>query len=254
VTENEAKAHLPPLQRIRLPSLLSPRAQKAYDQMAYHMFVEVNPEEVITVQTVLAKYTRLRQLICCPEILIEDFGAGDAIEAVIDKIQEFDELPNWKHNIIFTPFVPAISIFAERLSEGLQMARTDILTIQGGMEADEVRTVQETFRRNQETMIIASLKASQAWNAETALNVYFPHFDWDQDENKQAEGRSRRADGSQELIRAYYVSFRGTITEDMIEILNHKEYTNRLSYQDVVKLNAKLRHRAQKARAQGNDH
>ena len=248
VGEKEASSHLPPLQRILLPVELSPVESAAYDQMLYHMFVEVDKEdeegEVLTVQTILAKTMRLRQLVCCPQILDPNLPVGSAIDTIIDKIRESDELPNWRHNVVYTPFLPSIAPFRAALASGLNLPEDHILIVRGGMETDELDRVEKTFRRNPETMILASLKASQAWNAESALNCYFAGFEWDQDENKQAEGRTRRTDGQQQLIRAYYCHVPGSITEDMLEILNHKEYMNKITYQAVHRINERLRRQA----------
>src|SRR5690606_34071502 len=96
---------------------------------------------------------------------------------------------------------------------------------------------------NRETMILASLRSSASWNAETAFNAYFPHFEWDQDENKQAEGRTRRTDGKQTLIRAYYAAVERTITEDMFDNLNGKEYTNKITLKYLQQFQEKMRQR-----------
>jgi len=248
VGEKEASSHLPPLQRILLPVELSKDESTIYDQMLYHMFVEVDREneegEVLTVQTILAKTMKLRQLVCCPQILDPSLPVGSAIETIIDKIKESDELPNWRHNIVYTPFLPSLAPFRAVLSEALDMPLPDIMIVRGGMETDELDHVEKRFRQRPETMILASLKASQAWNAESALNCYFAGFEWDQDENKQAEGRTRRTDGVQKLIRAYYCHIPNSITSDMLEVLNHKEYMNKITYQDVQRIAERLRRQA----------
>jgi len=247
VSEADAAQHLPPLQRIILPVSLTKPEWRDYNTMARHMFLEPGEEEeLITVQTVLAKLTRLRQLICCPRILSPDFPIGSVIEAIVDKIKENDELPNWKHNIVITPFVKSIIPFRSYLAEELGMSLDDIMIVQGGMEGAELKHVERRFRTDPQTMILASLKAADAWNAETALNVYFAHFDWDQDLNKQAEARSRRVDGTQKMIRSYYAHVPNSITADMFEILNRKEYSNKLTYQDVKGLMERLRARHKK--------
>ena len=146
--------------------------------------------------------------------------------------------------MIYTPFLPSLAPFRAVLSQALDMPLPDIMIVRGGMETDELDHVEKRFRRDPNTMILASLKASQAWNAESALNCYFAGFEWDQDENKQAEGRTRRTDGAQKLIRAYYCHVPQSITSDMLEILNHKEYMNRITYQDVQRIAERLRRQA----------
>lgn len=242
VTEEQAKEFLPPLQRIKLPVRLSQKQRLAYDQMEQHMFIDAEDSgELYTVETVLAKMMRLRQLICCPAIIDPTLGVGDVIDHICDQIKEYDEYPHYKHNIIFTPFIPALKIWKPYLAQELKMPQNDILIVQGGMEDQELTRVEQTFRKNKETMILASLMSSASWNAETAFNAYFPHFSWDQDDNKQAESRTRRTDGQQKLIRAYYASVEGTITEDMFDTLNGKEYTNKITLKYLQQFQEKMR-------------
>lgn len=246
VPEKEAAKKLPGLHRSVLPTELPPNLRRAYYSLANELFFERDDGEVESVNTILAAYTKLRQLINCPGTVDPSFGVGPAIEAVADKICEVD-VKQWRHNIIFSPFVPSIPLFKDYLADRLKLPLNKILIIKGGMEPEELQVIEETFRSDIDTCIIASLKSSASWNAETCFNVYFPHFSWDQDENKQAEGRSRRTSGTQEFINAYYVQIYGTITEDMIDTLNRKEYNNKLPLAALIRLKDKLRKQIEEA-------
>lgn len=249
VDEKTAKQSLPELRRIRLYTELPPQLEDIYYSLAEELFFEHN-DEITSVSTILASYTKLRQLVNCPETVKPGLGVGPAIEIIVDKILEDPEIPLYKHNIVFSPFVPAIPIFKDYLSDALKIPPNKILIAKGGMETEELRELEKTFRRDPETMIISSLRFSQSWNAETCRAVFFPHFEWDQDENKQAEGRSRRKDGVQEFIPAYYVDVKNTITGDMFNILNQKEYLNKITYQDVANLKARLKARMEARNAE----
>ena len=244
VSEATAKEFLPPFERVKLPIKLDAKNRLAYDQMEKHMFIDAGDDkDLITVETILSKYMKLRQLICCPAIIDPALGIGNAIEYVVDQIKEYDEVPNWKHNIIFSPFIKPLELWKPYIATELKMSPEDILIVQGSMEDHELDKVEKTFRKNRETLILASLKSSASWNAETALNVYFPHFEWDQDDNKQAEARSRRTDGKQQLIRAFYASVDRTITEDMFDSLNSKEHINTMTMKYLVSVQKKIRDR-----------
>lgn len=242
VTEEMAKSELPPLQRMRLEAELPPKLAKHYLTMLNELYIE-HDDTVTSVSTILASYMKLRQLICCPAMIDPSLGVGPAIEIVADKILDSDEVPNWRHNLVFTPFIPSIPIFRSYLADQLKMPERKILVLKGGIESEELEAVEEEFRRDKDTMILSSVKYGQSWNAETALNCYFPHFEWDQDENKQCEGRSRRKDGKQTHIGAYYVNIQGTITEDMLEVLNRKVHNNNITYQDFERIRQKIRRR-----------
>lgn len=242
VTEEEANKYLPPLKRQRITIDLPDNLRTPYETMKEELYWEFeNGEQIESVATILAAYTRLRQLINCPATFDPKWGVGPAIEAVVDKIRENDEHPHWKHNLIFSPFIPAIPIFKDYLCDVLNIKPQKVLIFKGGLEIEELAALEEEFRRDPQTLGLASLKYSQAWNAETCLNMYFPHFDWDQTENEQAEGRGRRTDGVQKNINAYYVNILSTITEHMFDIMNLKKLHVNLTYQHVAFLKESLR-------------
>lgn len=254
VTKEEAEKELPPINRLRLVTSLPPSLREHYDTLYEHMYMDLEGDkgELVTVTTILAAYMKLRQFLCCPQIISPSLGVGPAIEAVVDKIQEGEELPNYKHNIVFTPFLDSIPIFKDYLSAELKIPPAKILVAKGGQTIEELKEMETQFRRDPSTMILASLLYSQSWNAETALSVYFPHFDWDQDANFQAEARSRRQDGIQSFINAWYIHFPRTITEDMFDILNRKTNLNNLTYKDfrIIAERAKQRYHQQKLKTQ----
>lgn len=250
VTKEEAEAELPPLLRSRLVGELPPSIQRHYDTLEDHMYAEIG-EHFESVTSILAAKMKLRQLICCPATIHESLGPGPAIEVCVEKMREWDEVSNWKHNIVFTPFIPSIPIFRDYLSQELNIPLSKVLIAKGGIDVQELQDLQTEFRRDPQTLIVASLLFSQSWNAESALNVYFPHFEWDQDANFQAEARSRRQDGKQELINAYYCHFPRTVSEDMFDILNRKTNLNNLTYQAFREMEQRSRDRylARKARS-----
>lgn len=239
-SKEEASKILPPLRRIRLYTELEDNVLDAYKSMAKDLYIELE-NELLTTATVMSSYIKLRQLVCCPAIIDPSFGVGSAIEAVADKILENDEDPRYLHNIIFTPFLPSIPLFKDYLSEVLSVKPNKILTLQGGIEPEELKAVEDQFRKDPETMIISSLMFGESWNAETARAVYFPHFDWDQDNNEQAEGRARRKTSDISwTILAYYVCVKYSVTEDMMDLLNIKTQNTKLTYQDFARVRNRL--------------
>jgi SNF2 family DNA or RNA helicase len=247
VGEEEASKYLPPINRqrleVNLPPELTPHYYSMLKELYFHWSSDTNSEygEVESVATILAATMKLRQLIVCPSIIKEFLGPGPMIEAICDKILDNKELPNWRHNLIFTPFVPSLLPFKQYISDALEMPLDQILVLRGGIESEELSDVELRFRKDPNTLILSTVKYGQSWNAETALNVYFAGFEWDQDENKQCEGRSRRTDGVQKMINSYYCNIEGTITSDMLEILNRKEMMNKVTYQDIEKIKERIR-------------
>lgn len=245
VSKKEAEDELPPLRRVRLHTELTPKLAAIYHTMASELFMAWEgldgESKFLSVANPIGATVKLRQLICCPAILDPALGPGPAIEVVADKIMENDELPNWRHNVIFTPFVPSIEVFKRYLAETLGMPPAKIMTLQGGAEPEYLQHVEETFRNDPDTMVISSLKFAQSFNLETGLNAYFPHFEWDQDDNTQAEARIRRKTSDQSrTIMSYYVTIEQTITEIMFEILNRKTHHEKITYQDFERIRQML--------------
>jgi SNF2 family DNA or RNA helicase len=244
ISEQDAKDVLPPLRRIRLPFELSPRIKDLYNQMAEELFFlipESSDNPVQAVSSTLAQSIRLRQLLCCPAIVDPSLGPGDAIEACADKILEDAEDPEFTHNVVFTPFLPSIPIFKDYLSDRLSLKPSQIITMQGGMEPEEVQECELQFRKDQKSMVICSTLYGQSFNLETGRNVYHPHFDWNQDSNKQAESRVRRKTSNRDrTVMSYYAYVPNTVAETVLDVLNANNRTNNITYQDFHRIRQQL--------------
>lgn len=258
VTEEEAKKSLPPLRRIPLWTTLPQNIRDLYTTMESELYLVLDSGEVVSTGSLLGAYTKCRQLLCCPAIIDASLGHGPIIEAIADKIEEANPSEsaedagaggsptyrnNWLHNIIFSPFLPALPVFENYLRNRWAKYKPNIIIMQGGMSVKEIKECEDIFRADPKSVVLCSTMFAQAFNLETTKNVYHAHFSWDQDDNKQAEARSRRKDGTQEFIGSYYGRIQGTITEDMFHLLNIKEHMNKVTYQDVMKLKEKLRAR-----------
>lgn len=244
VDEMEAQKELPPLRRAKLPAELTPKLAELYYTMSQELFMAFegidNESKFLAVANPLASFTKLRQLITCPAIIDPSLGPGVAIEAVVDKIQEYDG-PEGIHNIIFTPYVKSIPIFKDYLSRELNIKPEKIITLQGGAEPEEIQAAEVKFRTEPDTLGLISLKYAESFNFETGMNAYFPHFDWDQTANEQAEARlRRRTSDTSRTIMSYYVDIVGTITDIMFDVLNGKVRTQRWTYQEFDRVRQSL--------------
>lgn len=245
IGEKEAQVELPPLRRASLYAELTPKLASVYNTMSQELFMEFDgidgESKFLAVANPLAAYTKLRQLITCPAIIDPALGPGVAIEAVIDKMLELEGQPGWTHNIVFTPYVGAIPIFKQQLSEGLGLKPEKIITLQGGMEPEQLQEAEVYFREDPNTLVLCSLSFAESFNLETGMNAYFPHFDWDQTKNEQAEARIRRRTSDRSrTIMSYYVNIIGSITTIMLDVLDGKVRNERLTYTDFVALRESL--------------
>ena len=244
VTEKDASDVLPPLRRIKLPHELSPRIREVYNSMAeelYMLIPESSSDPIQMVNSTLAKTMRLRQLLCCPAIIDPSLGPGDAIEAICEKMLEEEERENFTHNVIFSPFVGAIPIFKDYVAKRLNLPPSFIYTMQGGMEPEEVQYVENNFRKIPRSMVICSTLFAASFNLETGLNCYHAHFDWNQDNNKQAESRIRRKTSDiKRTVMSYYATVPGSVSEEIFDILEQNTHQNNITYQDFKRFRQAL--------------
>lgn len=244
VSEKDAKDVLPPLRRIRIPYELSSRAKELYNQMAEELFFlipESMDDPLQAVNSTLAQSIRLRQLLCCPSIIDPSLGPGDAIEACADKILEDCEDPQFTHNVIFTPFLPSIPVFKDYCADRLSLKLSQIITMQGGMEPEEVQECELQFRKDPKSMVICSTMFAASFNLETGRNCYHPHFSWSQDDNKQAESRIRRKTSNiDRTVMSYYAYVPNSVSETVLDVLNAKNQTNNITYQDFTRIRQQL--------------
>lgn len=241
VDEKKASLELPPLRRILLPAEFDVQTAKLYRSMADSLYMELDDRIEFSL-SVMASYIKLRQLICCPQIIDPFLSVGCAISSICEKIQENEDYEGYKHNIIATPFIPSIEPFKKYMASTLKMAPSDIMVLKGGDDPTHVNKVEEIFRKNKETAVICSVMFSQSFNLETALSVYFAHFDWDVDNNKQTESRARRKSSDMNrTLMSYYVDVKGTITKDMFAIIDSNLAINNMTYKHFSTIKESLK-------------
>lgn len=247
VTEKDAAEHLPPLRRIRLPFEMPKKVADLYNMMAEELYFHFESHQGMELQAVsstLAQSIKLRQLLCCPAIIDPALGHGSCIEAIAEKILENSEDANFTHNVVFTPFLASIQPFKAYLSEALKLDPNLIYTMQGGMEAEEVQDIEIKFRKNPKSLIVCSTMFAASFNLESGLNCYHAHFSWNQDDNRQAEGRIRRKTSNKErTVMSYYAYVPNTVSEAVLEVMNQNTTMNNITYQDFQRIRDSLKRR-----------
>jgi SNF2 family DNA or RNA helicase len=185
--------------------------QKHYDELSTDMLTETPDGRYIIASTSLTATLRLRQLLVCPKILGLD-SYGVAIEDLIDTLQDSDP-----HIVIFTPFTEAFPFFTERLNRaGIKTVET----LSGGLTPDEVVERIERYRRHRGIML-CSISYATAFSLEPADRAFFIGYDFDPDNNAQAEYRIKRLTTTHSCV-AYYYCHEGTYDETQLEILDIK--------------------------------
>lgn len=215
-TRNDIKPELPPKQRILDHKLqLTKHQNKLYTELCDEMVAELSDSSLLIASTVLAKITRLRQLLCTPKILDKESDWGAGLEHLGELLDDTED----HHFVVYTPFTAAIPHISDYLSKHTERA---IYTLQGGLRAEEVSArIQEW--RGMEGVMICSLTYAEGFDLFPASWAYFLGFSWDAAvENMQAEDRLQSMQ-AENPVAYYYPTHTGCIDEELVlEALNLK--------------------------------
>jgi len=214
IKEEDVEQERPPLTRQLLPIEMDEDQKKLYEDFLEEAMHWVDEDQKLLVaQNELTKLTRMRQALVCPKILSPSLGVGNAIKDFIQTVDPKD------HTVIFTPYIAAFPHFREFLAWAGW--NRNLYFFQGGMGTDERDLRLQAFRSTGGTCICSILYA-QAFSFEPATKCFFIGYDWDPDNNRQAEKRLHRLT-TQNPVAAYYYTFRTTFDERLAEIVNIKQ-------------------------------
>lgn len=213
---------LPEKQRQKMPFELTPTTRRVYTQLKEDLlsYLEASGDVIVAPNT-LTLSIRLRQLLCCPAILSKDLGVGEAITSCAEYIEE-----NQSHVVIFTFFKQAIPYIEQALqAKGF----TDIFTITGGMDIDEMQKREDAFKKSQGIML-CTIQVAESFSLETCDTAHFIGADWDPENNYQAEDRIHRMTSDHQSIHCLYWVCENTIDDRVFEVLDEKSrFTKALS-------------------------
>lgn len=209
------EVELPPKVRQRVPLLMTPRQSRAYKELDKEMMTETDEDILLLTSTVLAKETRLRQLLTCPRVLgIDDDGAAIGALATVAE-QNSDPF------VVFTPFAAALPYISTRLE---QKGRPTY-TLRGGMGekfGETVNLFKLAAKAGEAPVLIATVQMGKSWDvSQWASDCYMVGFDWNDTTNDQAESRLHRR-GQQSTVFSRYFVHEGAHDYDGLEIVTGK--------------------------------
>lgn len=197
---------------VELP--MSKEQKNLYQQLHEDMIAELNGTTVVT-PTSLARLTRLLQIAVCPQILFPDADPGCAIEYICDKVKEDP------HTVVFCSFAEAFPfVKAAVVRDGYP--EENVFTLQGGIHPDDM---DDTIARWKQCrgLILCTISFAQSFALDTTDTGYMLGFDWDPNNNIQAEGRLRRFDSIlQTPCMVQYLVPEGSEYQKVEEVVNGK--------------------------------
>jgi hypothetical protein len=215
ITTKSIEGFVPSRVRQRLAIELSPRVSRVYKSLWKDSMVTF-PDSHIMAPGTLAKYTAVRKLLTCPNMIHEAFGVGDALEQVHD--HALGERPK-PHAVIFSDFKEPFPIWKRWLQE----KNAHVSVLQGGMSPSDIRIAIDDFSRlsgHRQSWLLCTIPFAESFDLLSPQDAYFIGFAWDQNRNYQAEGRLTR--GTKTHANFFYCVHPDTVDTHMIDVLDLK--------------------------------
>lgn len=193
---------------------MDPTQERMYREMQEDMMM-VTSDGLFLASTSMEQVLRYRQLLVCPQILDPNATVGAAFGDFVESIEEGDIDP---HTVCFTPFTQAMPFFERYLKEhGIN----HVFRLQGGLDPDEQQRRIDEWKRTKGVML-CSIKYAESFSLEPAHACYFFGYEWDPEENRQAEERLNRLTTKYQ-VNAYYYTYEDTYDEQQCAIVNFKQ-------------------------------
>lgn len=215
-SKKEVLTDLPEKTRQIIPLNMTRRQHTLYRQLAREMVAEADDGQIVFAPSVLAKLTRLRQLLVSPLVLgIAEKGAG--LEAVKDLVDVEFEAGN--SVAIFTPFRDAADIIAKEMRHHTR----HVFTVKGNMKQEDFNKAINTFQtlKTPKKVLVATIKSAVSFTAHAASVGIFLGQEWDYNDNVQAEDRLHRV-GQKNAVRIYYIKHDKTLDQHVLDTLMDK--------------------------------
>ena len=214
------RPEMPITVRALKPVEMTAQQAKLYDTLASDKLVETPEGNLIVVANSLEEHMRRRQILTCPGMLSPDLGVGGAMEDILDILDEARENDDreGQHIVIFTAFRRALPIWEEYLrANGYE----HIYQLYGGLEPEDLTARIKGFKENM-GIILCTTKFAQAFSLASSKVCYHIGYEYDPNDNIQAEDRLVPTVGDYS-INSFYYSYRDTHDDVMAERINIKQ-------------------------------
>lgn len=171
-------------------------------------------DQLLLAQNSLDRLTRLLQLSLSPRMLFPSADVGGPVAWL------FDQASQQTSTVVFVPYKPLVHVCAEYFRDsGYELP---MYNLYGGLAADVVDATIADWKKKGGT-IFCTISYAQSFELDISDNAYMLGFDWDPNNNIQAEGRLRRFDSVlQTPCLCTYIIPAGSHYEDVKEVVNGK--------------------------------
>jgi SNF2 family DNA or RNA helicase len=199
-------SQMPTIQRDLIHVEMTPEQSRLFREIGKEGYAITDSGNLVIARNSLERMTRKRQLLTCPRILDPNMGLGGAFTEILERLEQAkeDEDAEAQHIVIFTAVRKAIEHFQRALVE----AGYKVFVLAGGTEPEDLVRITAEFRKTKGIMLCTSAFA-QAFSLDSARVCYHIGWDFDPNNNKQAEDRLVAQQGDYQ-INSYYYAYTDT--------------------------------------------
>lgn len=216
IPKRKVSKHLPPKVRQPLEYELEPWQRTLYEGLINDQLAELPDGEFIVALSGLAALYKARLALICPKALDPQLGYGAGIEAIVDEMEESEI----RRYVIYTPFRAPIP----HLQDYLKTRGLSSWVLQGGVTIDQQDQYIDEWSRSQDAVMICTIKYAESFElAPHAEYCIFLGYEWEGEENAQAEDRLHRLT-SESPIFCLYCQCDNTYDHDLWELIMEKNF------------------------------
>ena len=223
-SKDEILPDLPPMTRDYIPLEMEKRQREIYQKLEDDLMIELDDGANLWAPNVLAKATRLRQVLCDPLLIGIDAESAktSALTDVVDPTEQ---------TIIFTAFEQYVALIIQELSylyPDLKIGR-----ITGKESVVQSDLMQQEFQSKRINVLVGTLKSmNEGLDLFAAEHVVFTDRWWNAATNEQAEDRAHRI-GLEHPVRVSIMMVEDSFDEAMEEVIKQKKvWSNELEIRE----------------------
>lgn len=201
----------PPKNRHILDFELPPWQRKLHDELRNALWAFTDEGDIITARNKLDALYRARLGLICPKAIDPSFGIGAGIEGIAEDASDLS------HVVVSTPFRAPIPHLKHYIESHLKR-KCFVLSGGLGIDPDTQDRIITDFERDGGWLIQTIKYATSYEFIGGPEHNYFLGYEYDPEDNKQAEDRFQRISSTRPSFH-WYVRFMDTYDEELIERL-----------------------------------